>query len=155
MVSANVDIKAVEELVKNAIDSVTDFKRPMEKSLNLLRQEQRANFAQQGRLYGYWPKLAASTKKDRERKGFSPNRPILERTGKLKNGFKVSKFTKDEGEIVNTVKYAKYHQGGTSKMPKRKIIGSTDKSRKAIGVIFTNHIVGAIKGKLSRSGYSG
>lgn len=114
------------------------FRDSMKKSVELLAKEAQQNFEQQGRIYGLWRPLAMSTRKQRARLGLGA-RPILNVTGKLKRGFKTSSW-EDKAEIRNIVSYAKYHQFGTKRIPKRRILDTSDKSRKAIGLIFANFI---------------
>ena len=61
--------------------------------------------------------------------------PILQKTGKLRKGFN-RKIEKKEAEIENKVKYAKYHQFGTTFLPVRRVIDVTDRMAKfAVNVI--------------------
>lgn len=143
----DVRLKTIDALKK------ADYTRPIKKTLQYLRDEQRDNFTKQGYIYGsnygfFWPALAEKTRKQRATLGFPRARPILIRTGKLKNGFRITKANSKEGEIVNSVEYAKYHQFGTKWMPKRKIIGATKKEREVIRLIFASHIKGIISGAL-------
>ena len=83
---------------------------------------QKEAFATQGGAFGKpWARLAASTVRDKTKKGFG-GKPILERTGTLKKRTTRAKVTPELGEIINATPYAKYHQYGTSKMPQRKIL---------------------------------
>ena len=76
--------------------------------------------AQQGRPKK-WRELAESTKADRKRKGFPPERPILERTGTMKNAY-AYKYTKTTYWMDNPTPYFKYHQKGTKRIPQRIVI---------------------------------
>lgn len=85
----------------------------------------RAAFAQEG-LGRKWKDLADSTKADRKRKGYSPEHPILERTGDLLRSLTspgtadaILQITKAGLTIGSSVPYAKFHQTGTGKMPAR------------------------------------
>jgi phage gpG-like protein len=103
------------------------------------------NFNQQGRLYGLWKPLSAATRNQRAKQGFNPARPILERTGRLKRGFKSYVVNDRLAKVTNDVEYAAYHQNGTGKMPQRKIVGITGKSNKAIALTFAQFIAGQIR----------
>lgn len=50
--------------------------------------------------------------------------PILQKTGKLRAGFK-KKVDKSYMEIANRVKWAQYHQFGTARLPVRRLINAT------------------------------
>lgn len=144
------------------IKSVDDFKKPIRDSLDILKNEQQQNFAQQGAIYqggGFirlpgqrattvgksWAPLAKSTQADRVRQGYRAKRPILVRSGRLQKGFYAQTSGKSSGLIRNVVPYAKYHQSGTDKMPARRIIGLSKKSDAAIRLTFVNDIKAKIK----------
>lgn len=113
---------------------------PLRDSANVLRYESVQNIDTQGFIYGTFAPLAESTRRQRAMLGFPPARPILVRTGKLRSGFKVGRVSNTRAEMVNPVKYAKYHQSGTSRMPKRTIMGVSQKSAAAIKQIFVNYL---------------
>jgi len=78
-----------------------------------------------------------SKKTDKGRKFFS-SRPtrrggtkLLQDTGRLKGSF-VSVQIKNGTMILNNVKYASFHQTGTSKMPRRKFLYLSPKARSTI-----------------------
>lgn len=144
-----------------------DFSGPLQKSAALLKKEQQDNFAKQGAFYqggGFvrvggafsnrsrattrsssWAPLASSTRKDRVRQGYPAARPILERTRKLRRGFKEGKASKSQVSITNNVSYAAHHQYGTDRIPQRRIMGFTRKSIEAIRLTFSKHITEIIK----------
>lgn len=142
MISVTVDKNKLSKLIKNLDDFANslNFERPLKDIAQMVREEQRANFAEQGRLYGGWAPLAESTKRDRVFNGYPASRPILVRTGKLKDGFKVKKVTSKEAVIANDVEYAHYHQDGTTKMPQRKIVDVTSNMKGAISRRIAKHI---------------
>lgn len=144
-----------------------DFTKPLKKSSNILTQEIRANFSQQGRIYqgnpasgikgtedtvrrSAWKPLAQSTRSQRSRLGFGAARPILVRTGKLMKSFRVTRLNSKEMIINSSAEYAIYHQGDPTKtrkrLPQRKLAGFSNKSKRAILLTFANHIKGIIKG---------
>ncbi len=55
-----------------------------------------------------WQSLKVATTREKLRIG--KNIDILQRTGKMRKAFRISKLTKDEIEIENTMKYFRYHQ---------------------------------------------
>lgn len=114
------------------------FKDPIDEALDILKKEAEANFDQQGRLYsrrGSWQPLKPATVRQR-----GSARPILIRTGRLKGSFKKAKVSKDVGVLRNVDPVAKYHQEGTRKMPRREIIGVTDKFKGALQRVVSNYI---------------
>ena len=163
-VELELNTNKIFDKIKKIIDS-TNYNKPMKEGAKLLKQEAEDNFRQQGALYqggGFtrssgrattrsksWAPLAQSTKKDRVRKGYNASRPILERSGNLRNGFK-ARSTSKEASVTNTVSYAKYHNSDKprKKIPQRKILGSTRKSRRAINLLVSNHIKSEIKRQL-------
>jgi len=134
-VTVNIDIGGRLRRFANNLE----FSNTMKEGIGAVKKEAELNFTQGGRIYGTWKPLAASTRKDRKRKGFSPNRPILVRTGKLKKGF-VTKSGRKDAEMTNEVKYMATHQQGTRKVPQRQIMGISDKAAKAIAVLGANEI---------------
>lgn len=142
MIKISVETQVPENLDK--LISSLKFKKPLKSSVQLLKKETQQNFDQQGRIYGNWKPLAQSTREQRTRLGFGAARPILVRTGRLKKGF-VTSSTSTKAEISNTANYAKYHQFGTKRMPKRVILDTSSKSRKAIRLLFANFIGEKIK----------
>lgn len=90
-----------------------------------LRASFAANFASNGLPSGGWAPLDAeygSWKATR-----FPGAPPLVRTGKLFNSLTTTANTAtsikgSSAEFGTTVEYAKFHQRGTSKMPKRQIV---------------------------------
>lgn len=137
MINIKIETQVPQNL--NKLARSLAFKGPLKTSVKLLEKEAQQNFDQQGRIYGNWKPLAQSTRKQRVRQGCGAARPILIRSGKLKKGYRTS-ATQKVGEIENTVHYAKYHQHGTRKMPRRIILGTSGKSKMAIGLIFANFI---------------
>jgi len=143
-----------------------NFKEPLEKGRKRLLEDLDRNFDQQGALLqggGFtrrggafanlsaattrgsaWAPLAQSTRKDRVRKGYNAARPILERTGKLRKGFK-AKSDSDSIIATNEVSYGKYHQSGTNKMPQRKIIGFSSRFLDYLIVELTRYISNQIR----------
>lgn len=77
-----------------------------------------------------WQRLSRSTIKDRMRRGFPGSRPILVRTGALYGGARaaVRGTFKFRGVVWNVgnvgVPYAKYHQSGGGKLPRRAFFNS-------------------------------
>lgn len=106
-----------------------------------LMQEYVDNFAEEGKRLEpkEWQELAEFTKDERERLGYGREHPILERTGKLRDGFRkqVSKFSV---RVFNPVDYFKYHQTGTPKMPQRRMISFPERLKQEVIAGFTKFI---------------
>lgn len=95
-----------------------------------------SNFADEGGVFGQgawaqWAPLAQSTIADRLRRGYDAG-PILERTGQLRQSTtergtpgNVFIVAANGVEVGTLTPYAKYHQSGTRRMPKRVIVGLT------------------------------
>lgn len=64
-----------------------------------------------------------------------PRKPgmILQNTGKLRNSFKQGKSSAAGIQWINTAKYAKYHEKGTSNMPQRDFMWLSQKAIRDIG----------------------
>lgn len=109
-------------MIKALNDGFNDF-RPLLKDISQVQlQSADETFKVRGRNIGQpWERLKLATVKQKIRMG--RNIDILQRSGKMRKSFRVSKVTKNELEIENTIKYFKYHQIGTSKMPQRQMLG--------------------------------
>lgn len=125
------------ELQDFAQHGIRSFREPLVKSIReVVIPSIRANFAAEGRPA--WRPLAPATVIDR--KGASG--PILDRTGKLlkvATQFNIWTYTRESATITgidSRVKYGKYHQGGTRKMPARPFIVLQDEDEEEIERIF-------------------
>jgi hypothetical protein len=65
-----------------------------------------------------WPQLAESTQRDRERKGYAPNEPLL-RTGELRDSITWTIVSDHEGAVGSDLDVAVFQELGTSKIPPR------------------------------------
>ena len=163
MIRITVDKNGVDQLMAILNDgniAIGDWSKPFKNFGVLLREEQKKNFDQQGAIYqggdfinvggnvttrsSSWQKLADSTKADRKKKGYGAARPVLVRTGKLRDSF-TTKVTPKTFESINTDPIAQYHQYGTNKMPQRKVLGMSQKGVQALGLEMEKHIAGALK----------
>lgn len=138
-------IDSIVQGITGIINAIDDFSEPLNECVDIIMSEIQNNFDQQGYWYSDdfdsgWAPLAESTVIDRENLGYDGERPILERSGELRESFDIFDIGKDFIVVGNNAFYAIYHQTGTEKMPQRMIIGTTDNSRRAIGLIFGNFI---------------
>jgi len=113
-------------ILANDLDTVghgiKSFRDPLIKSVReVIIPSIRQNFVAEGRPQ--WAPLSPQTVRTRKASG-----PILDRTGRLlkvATQFNIWHYTKDSATITgldSRVSYAKYHQGGTSKMPQRPFV---------------------------------
>ena len=136
----------VAKKLNKAMKDISDFKEPLQDSAEIIVQESKDNFDRQGYLYGStWKPLSPATRKQRASQGYPANRPILVRSGKLRDSVKTKSVSRDTATVVNPTSYAPYHQFGTGKIPKRTILSSSSKSRAAIGIVFGNYVGKIIK----------
>lgn len=115
-----------------------DFAPVFEGILEFLERVEEAEFESEGAYAGSpWAQLAASTVVAKERAGLDPR--ILHATLALRNSLTKS----DDPEAIRiatpsmmvfgtTVPYGKYHQSGTSRMPRRRPVDLTEKNKAAI-----------------------
>lgn len=118
------NIEELQTKLENMVEG--EIRQALSRMAIEYREEVMRNFDMQGRdesgRTGTWTPLKPSTVKQRERyKGAGyGTRPILERTGALKQSIQPKTWT---GELAFGVtvgeKYGVYHQTGTSKMPAR------------------------------------
>ena len=140
------DLKRLSTKLKKLASEMHDFRVPLKKSARIIEDESKRNFDRQGFLYNMsWTPLSAGTRKQRASQGYPANRPILVRSGKLRDSVKTKSVSRDTATVVNPTSYAPYHQFGTGKIPKRTILSSSSKSRAAIGIVFGNYVGKIIK----------
>ncbi len=134
-------LQQVMSTFQNMIDGVISAYEPLRESAQIVIDESVKNIDTQGFTYGTaFAPLAVATRADRVRKGFPAARPILKRTGTLRDGAMIKSITDQEVVVENPVPYAVFHQNGTRKMPKREVLSTTDKIEKAINLVFGNYI---------------
>jgi HK97 gp10 family phage protein len=78
-------------------------------------------YQQQAGPFNAWPELAESTQKDRERKGFTPNDPLL-RSGELRDSIS-REISDDEAAVGSTSDVMVYQELGTPTIPPRPVLG--------------------------------
>lgn len=134
--SVTLDSSRANAKMKAAIAAIKDFKEPLAQSREYILGEVKSNFDTEG------SNITGSKWAKRKR---PYTHPILNRTGKLKRSFKQTKITNKEMHISSPVKYFKYHQLGTSKMPQRQILGFSEQMRIAIIKIFQKFLQSKLK----------
>src|SRR3990167_5907422 len=94
-------IKDAEKLLQNAINALSDFTKPLKEVAKYQggQIQEAFNVAGKNILGSPWPKLKASTLKEKLKSGFQTN--ILVRTGKLRESFSTTELTKDKLKITS------------------------------------------------------
>jgi phage gpG-like protein len=92
------------------------------------------NFREEGFINDYLEKWSPRKKADQ-------GRAILVKSGRLKRGIRTIRGTSfNEVKIANDVPYAKYHNEGTDKLPRRKFIANSNSLNRKIKRAITNAI---------------
>ena len=112
---------------------VSDFKKPLWKSAQLILQDVERNFTTEGSLVGGWAPLAESTVRARIREGFGGAHPILQRTGALRKSF-YSFVDSKRAIITSKSPYFVYHQSRKprKRLPRRAMLVLTDRTKQNI-----------------------
>ena len=117
-------VKELKDRLYQVAKQLKSSYTPLQRAGSFLMRDAKANINKSGALYntGGFKALSASTQKDRKNKGYNPKRPIMVRSGKLKNRFR---YNVGAGQVTvdNETKYWKYHQKGGRKIPQRRLIG--------------------------------
>lgn len=121
---------------------VTNLKTPLGEAAELLKHSTGKNFLSEG-VYGTggrWKPL--NPEYEAWKQQHYPGRPIMVRTGELRNALLVRGVRELTGRRLvygvsgSAEKYAHYHQTGEGKMPQRKIVALTQQDRRGIDRIF-------------------
>lgn len=116
-----VDDSKVQGIMKALDNAYKDF-RPFLRDISRVQLDSAdESFKTRGTNLGRaWERLAISTVKQKIRIG--KNIDILQRSGTMRRSFDITKLDTNELEIGNSIKYYKYHQLGTRKMPRRQML---------------------------------
>lgn len=102
-----------------------------------------AQFASEGGRSGGWAPLAPSTVRSR-----GSAHPILFESGRLQQSLTtrsstdaVRRITADSLEVGTTVPWARYHQTGTARMPRRRPVEFTEVDRRRWVKLLQEHLV--------------
>jgi len=130
--TVNIKLQGEHKLIAriDKIDSgLSDFRKPLRESSQLMLNAIDRNFTAKGSELGKrW--------KTRKR---SYAHPILNKSGKMKGGFK-DKVTRSRAVIDNPVSYFPYHQLGTSQLPQRVMMRIDRQRTKQISNIFNKYV---------------
>lgn len=142
-ITISADTKKIERRLRILSNGVSDFRKPLKDSADLSKKLFEGNFPKQGTEFKKWKNLSPATIAAKVRMGFS-RKPLIA-TGKLRKGFKTLKLTRFFAVVSNKVKYYKYHQTGTKRLPKRQMIFVNRKLSKKISKIFGSYLKTLLK----------
>lgn len=135
-------------------EGVEDYSKPFREILKDFHEIERKQFSSEGGYGGKkWAKLAESTLKDKQRKGYPFD--ILVRTGELRDAMtggagSEAKVTKDSLTVMAPW-YWKFHQKGTRRgLPARPIVQLTEDDKTRWSKIFHEYLV-----ELARKEFAG
>jgi len=133
-----------DKLIKAKIAAFTmrvkNAKKPLQESGEYVVKNVLKNFQSEGYFGQNWKPLSPFTASQRARLGFGAYHPILERTGKLKKGFKILQLNNFSVKIGNQVSYYRKHQLGEG-VDQRKMLGVTNPMIKDIKAILRKYLV--------------
>ena len=112
---------------------VSNFKEPLQKSAQMVRQDVERNFVTEGGLVGGWKPLAPTTVAGRVREGYPGEHPILQKTGALRKSF--YSFVDSKRAVISSKSpYFVYHQSRQPRkwLPRRAILVLTEHTRQNI-----------------------
>jgi len=141
------------EKAKGRFDRLTSEllnpKKPLNESGDFMREEAVRNFPAEGKVFGEkWPPLKEITIKIKQKKGYG-GQPMMVRTGRLRDSFFVEEPEISEGfgtiNVLNPTFYAKFHQMGVGKLPRRVLLKFSKKQREKIAQIFVDWIYDRIE----------
>jgi len=120
-IKINVDDNEIQKILKVLDEWFKDFKPLLKDIWKIQLKSADESFKTNWKnLWKSWARLKLPTIKQKLR--IWKNIWILQRSWKMRKSFKISKITKNELEIENTVKYFKYHQLWWKKLPKRQML---------------------------------
>ena len=112
---------------------IRDWHKPLGRiSSNLLKAFDN-NFASRGQMFGGW-----------QARSKSYPWPLLEKTGRLRKSFK-GDVRGDALVLSNTSPYFKYHQRGTSRLPKRTMMALREAEKQMIVRQFQGHLIDTVR----------
>ncbi len=88
--------------------------------------------------------LSPATLRAKAQAGYG-SKGILQRTGALRRGFKITQKGFGFVKISNPVPYFKYHEQGGPVIPKRQMLAVPNKSAKQVMKIFQKHVRNILK----------
>lgn len=143
-IRTEIDLEGVQELagVLEGLENVKSFREPLKKTKKYILGRINSQFDKEGAEFGKrqkWEKLSPDYKRQKQKT--HPGKPILQRTGKMKNSFR-SSISKNTLVIRNNRKYFKYHQSNASrsKLPRRPVFEIDQPARNEISRFVTKFL---------------
>lgn len=135
------------------INRSRDFRPVFRWAKQELQKANAENFTANGLPVGGWSPLSA--KYGAWKAVNFPGAPIMVQTGKLRQSLTNFRGTDSridllQAEFGTSVDYAKFHQYGTTRMPKRKIMFVPDLFAKQLAEKAADHVVGDGRGLIAR-----
>ena len=129
------NIEGVPELSRILLTEykkLTDFRKPLYKSAELILADVERNFETEGGLVGGWKPLSAGTVAGRIREGFGAH-PILQKTGALRKSF-YSIVDSKRAFISARSPYYPFHQSRMprTRLPRRPMLSLVDRTKQNI-----------------------
>jgi phage gpG-like protein len=151
MVIVSVDVfgeKQVERELLRFSHAAMDMRPAGARFMEYMRSVERSQFDSEGRTgSGGWTPLKPRTVAQKTARGLDPR--ILRAHDDLRksltnksHGNHVERISSDEFFFGTRDPKAKFHQGGTRKMPARRVVDLSERNRRAIVKIVQSHLMG-------------
>ena len=119
-------IENANKCFDNLETELLNSREPLSKSAGFMKEEALRNFPAEGGVFEEnWPPLKPSTIRRKEKAGYG-DQPMMVRTGRLKNSFIAEEPKVSAGigkvDVMNPVPYAKSHQSGVGRLPRRVLL---------------------------------
>jgi phage gpG-like protein len=151
MVIVSVDVfgeKQVERELLRLSDAAMDMRPAGARFMEYMRSVERQQFDSEGRTgSGGWAPLKPRTAAQKAARGLDPR--ILRAHDELRKSLTnkghpnhIEQISADEFFFATRDPKAKFHQGGTRKMPARRVIDLAERNRRKIVKIVQEHLIG-------------
>jgi len=149
MVSFQFEVQGEEQvsrMLSRTTEKLEDLGPFWDAAGDMLITTMEAQFSSEGGRTGGWAPLSSRYAVDKARKYGS--QPILVASGGMRQslvGGPGNISRQEQGGLLfgTEVKFARYHQSGTSRMPQRRILDLTDQDRRSIMKLLQRHLFGA------------
>jgi phage gpG-like protein len=148
MVTVALHVNGTQQLQRTLVrwaNATADLRPAFEDIANRFAQMELAQFVTQGSSGGeVWSPLSPRYGAAKARAW--PGRPILVRTGELRRQltrrpFGVERITADSMHLGTSLPYARYHQTGTPRMPRRPPVNLTEGQRRELVKLVQAYLV--------------
>jgi len=131
--------KHIERTLMVSSEKLKTYYKPLQKSADLLLSDIDQAFQSEGAIFGGWAPLSPRYEAWKSR--HFPGRGILERTGKMRGGFRKEVGTR-ELVISNPLEYFRFHQSRMprTKMPRRVMLFIRNVTKENIVKFFQEYI---------------